>query len=141
MLQDQLAASRAAPADMAGGTLAPQSPVRGPEPEGENMLKGLFQRLEEMESLVRLDAGRTPRAEATAEALTARVEAGVPAPSGGVEDTIARLERETTPPHQAFLRQLRRFREIPPLSSPCRQGTRRGSLLLTLLASTGVAMR
>ena len=39
-----------------------------------------------------------------------------------MDEVVARLERATTPPHQAFLRQLRRYRDIPISSWPMPPG-------------------
>ena len=71
------------------------------------MLTKMLARLEEMESVVRRDAGR-PRVRTDAVEEPSAVSRGSVEPAaGGVEEVVARLERATQSPHQAFLRQLR----------------------------------
>ena len=121
-LQDQLAQARASSGDVAGG----RSPLRGPvDPpgslEGDGMLQKMMTRLEAMEKTIREDAGRQAPAPAPKAAAVALDGANGAAPAASasppaqenVRDVIARLQRATRPPHEAFLEQLSKYREIP----------------------------
>ena len=89
-------------------------------PKEDGTLAKMLERVEKMEELIRSDAaGARPRARAEPEEreLPAR-ETGRGGPPSGTEELVAELEKMSQNVHEAFLRQLRRYREITPWPMP-----------------------
>ena len=75
-------------------------------------------RLEEMERMVREDAGARPVASAAAAAHVRPTAAGEEASSGEHARLVAELERASANIHSAFLAQLRAYRSVEPWPMP-----------------------
>ena len=76
-----------------------------------------MKRLEEMESMVRVDAGKEPVQRAPAPSTVA-VPGGDLSVDAEIKVQLAELERAAMNVHHAFLTQLRAYRDVPPWPVP-----------------------
>jgi hypothetical protein len=142
-LQSQLASG--SPGDAAAGAFVAGAtdPRRDEVPEASPSLgyEKMIERLDKMEAMMRADSGRTTGVAATLPGLPGPVvgSAGAVENAGAVEDLIMELERASTQVHGAFLRQLRRYRDVSPWPMPSGFRSRLAAPYLSQVYRNGTA--